>query len=430
AQPEVTRERMNVDSAYRTVEDYLSGRRAALVREPVGGLRRPFIDPSSVYTGQLWDWDAYFTLLALQPHLPVAPVARDCVQNFIEHQRDDGSMPYRIAADSTPGGERRPDDSPFNSAKPVLAQMALLGARDDPDWAAAALPALRSHTRHWEQTQHCRNGLFCWRSHRGSGADNHPGVYGRPLNATAGIDLNCLFVAEYRALASLCAAAGDAEHQTLFSSQAEQLAERVRHLLWDPVAEDFCHADVLSSTPEGVNQEADWAVPLRYRSWVGFYALWAGVATRAQAQRLVSRVFSSDDLVCEHGLRTLSSREPLFHLSRSANPSNWQGPVWVMSNYIAFSGLLRNGFTPQARHILEGTLTMLARDIERHGTLHEYYHPDTGEGLMNPGFLNWNLLATTMHREFAAATAEQDAATAEPGQSEPGRSAAGVQPQD
>ncbi|MGH3749042.1 MAG: hypothetical protein ACRDT8_16765, partial [Micromonosporaceae bacterium] len=85
---------------------------------------------------------------------------------------------------------------------------------------------------------------------------------------------------------------------------------------------------------------------------------------------------------------------------------------------------------PQARHILEGTLTMLARDIERHGTLHEYYHPDTGEGLMNPGFLNWNLLATTMHREFAAATAEQDAATAEPGQSEPGRSAAGVQPQD
>ena len=35
-------------------------------------------------------------------------------------------------------------------------------------------------------------------------------------------------------------------------------------------------------------------------------------------------------------------------------------------------------------------------DLEKEGALHEYYHPDTGEGLMTPGFLNWNGLVLQM----------------------------------
>ena len=35
-------------------------------------------------------------------------------------------------------------------------------------------------------------------------------------------------------------------------------------------------------------------------------------------------------------------------------------------------------------------LACLAKDYQANGCLHEYYEPDTGEGLTHPGFVNWN----------------------------------------
>ena len=33
---------------------------------------------------------------------------------------------------------------------------------------------------------------------------------------------------------------------------------------------------------------------------------------------------------------------------------------------------------------------------DRNGEMHEYYHPDTGEGVNNSGFQSWNLLVNNM----------------------------------
>ena len=48
------------------------------------------------------------------------------------------------------------------------------------------------------------------------------------------------------------------------------------------------------------------------------------------------------------------------------------------------------------QYLAEKTLELFARDIEAAGQLHEYYHPETGAPIMNPGFQNWNLLALNM----------------------------------
>jgi putative isomerase len=35
----------------------------------------------------------------------------------------------------------------------------------------------------------------------------------------------------------------------------------------------------------------------------------------------------------------------------------------------------------------------LAADIAANGTIHEFYHAETGQPLLSPGFLSWNMLA-------------------------------------
>lgn len=50
----------------------------------------------------------------------------------------------------------------------------------------------------------------------------------------------------------------------------------------------------------------------------------------------------------------------------------------------------------EARGLCEKTIRLFGRDIIRFGAMHEYYSPDDGEPVMNPGFQNWNMLVLNM----------------------------------
>jgi putative isomerase len=107
--------------------------------------------------------------------------------------------------------------------------------------------------------------------------------------------------------------------------------------------------------------------------------------------------YAADDrLRGRWGVRSLSNRESMYSLEFSSNPSNWLGPVWIIVNYFAWKGLARYGFKREADELADKTLALLAGDLQRNGSLNEYYHPDTGEALSHKGFIDWNLLVLEM----------------------------------
>jgi putative isomerase len=104
-----------------------------------------------------------------------------------------------------------------------------------------------------------------------------------------------------------------------------------------------------------------------------------------------TRTFNSN-----YGIRTLSRLEKQYNLGASNNPSNWCGPIWGVSNYMTFRGLQKYGYQEDARALAEKTVRLFGQDLEQSGSLHEYYHPDTGEPIMTHGFQNWNFLVLNM----------------------------------
>ena len=52
-----------------------------------------------------------------------------------------------------------------------------------------------------------------------------------------------------------------------------------------------------------------------------------------------------------YGIRSLSRLEKMYDLRASNNPSNWLGPVWGMTNYLVFRGLVKYGFDDDAREL-------------------------------------------------------------------------------
>ena len=130
--------------------------------------------------------------------------------------------------------------------------------------------------------------------------------------------------------------------------------------------------------------------------WSGFLTLWAGVATPEQAERVVERYRDTKSFNCEAGVRTLSPQEKMYRVAASNNPSCWLGPVWGISNYLTFRGLVKYGYMEDAIQLCERTIKLFGRDVLEHGVMHEYYSPDEGKPVINPGFQNWNMLVLNM----------------------------------
>lgn len=375
---------------------WVAARLPASLRPPQGNLSHPFIDPGAGYHDILWDWDCHFCALGLEPWAAqVAPYLVGSVRNFLAFQGPDGCIPYSLTPKSQVAGPRRRDEA-RNPAKPLLAQMTLLAARyggDETILAEAYEPLVR-FLAHWEATQCSRLGLFVWRSHRGSGSDNHPAVFGRPFDSSADVFLNCLMVEECRAMADIAERLG--RETAPWRQRADDLAGRITRLMWDERDGAFYNLDVGIADAGRVTQEVTWTVPLKFRAWTICMPLWAGIASPAQAARVAAHLMDRRGLRSPHGLRSLAADEPAYRIVAGSNPSDWQGPVWVVANHLAVAGLRRYGFASEATALVGDLVAMLEADLAATGELHEYYHPETGEGLTHPGFLNWNSLAVGM----------------------------------
>ena len=377
------------------------------MNEPTGVLKYKFMDPAANYRAQLWDWDSFFCGMALRDvYEDTAQYIKGCAMNFLDLQRIDGSIPYMITV-ATKYMEALPDLSlqvrdekcDLNSIKPLLAQMCVMAADklEDYSWVQENYEKLKKHIVHWEQTQQIGNGLFVWRSYRGSGTDNHPALYGRPLNSSVGVELNCFMYMEYQAMAKIAGTCDDAQMQAIYLKKAADLAEAINAHMWDPIDEIYYHLDALSAKPPLARQDVFWDVPLKFKAWTSFMPMYAGIATEEYAEKLVKKHLTNpNEFWSDYGLRTLAKNEPVYNLVESGNPSNWQGPIWIVSTYLMFKGLLNYGYRAEAEQVARNLLTNLCRDLTENGALHEYYNPETGISNINLGFMNWNALAGLM----------------------------------
>jgi putative isomerase len=402
----------------RLLEEHIRTNCEQMVREPSGQLTHPYTVPSSpdspYYSTALWDWDSWATSIALGQveadtdrlgHF--AEYERGSILNFLDHTDEDGVMPIQLTPDKTllHGDPTRAGGFAENMHKPVLAQHAamLVQRLRDAEWVRPHLGTIgRFVDRYLESHVDAATGLAYWQTDFAVGVDNDPSVYYRPAKSTASIYLNSLLYRELLALGYLLEELGDQPAATRRRRQAQDLADAVTEHLWDERDGTFYSAD-LNLRP--IDPE-DWlhrgaprawsSLLLRVDNWSSFLPLWAGLASREQAERMVERLRDDRTFDAAYGVRTLSRLEKMYDLRASNNPSNWLGPIWGVSNYLVFRGLVKYGFEEDAIELAEKTVELFGRDLETSGSLHEFYHPDTGEPIMTKGFQNWNFTVLNM----------------------------------
>ncbi len=359
-----------------------------VIKPPKGILKHEYLVPSGPYW-QLFDWDMYFMSVALSYDGVGKPVASS-VKNFLEFVDEyanwPGYAPREIAPDAL---WALPEQ-----CKPFLAQAAVRASLTLGDFKWLEEPNGESKKTNyqklvdtvafWENTRRAPDGLFRWYNGVESGVDNNPAVSDTPAEVTEGVDLQCYLTREYLALALLAEKLGKSEDAAKFRKNAEELERLVQQKMWSQTDGTFLNID--SRTGHFV----------RVKTWTNFVPLWAGIATREQADRMIEdHLLNAKEFWSANGVRTLAPDEPLY------NPRSgyWRGPVWVISNYLMMHGLLNYGYKSEARELASKTVRLLVDDLKSHGGMNECYNPETGEPAAGGKFLSWNLLAEHMVEE-------------------------------
>lgn len=394
------------------LREYIGQYAGQMLCEPGGQLNFPYIVPGSkFYSTTLWDWDSWLSNVALRqyglensefrtslPHFELG-----CLENFTQHTSQDGFMPIMISKEENSLFSVPTKDHLTNMHKPVFAQhAAFLQQQGVPipdsvrDVAAAFVKAYETYFFH-EKT-----GLFFWQDDFAIGVDNDPAAYFRPARSCASIYLNSLMYREILAVGSLYENSGDMKTAMKWKGRADALRDAVNRHCFDPRDQMYYSVDLNLLPNENVvglhsGAPRHWdCLLMRFDVWSNILPLWAGIANPDQAQGVMARFRDERTFNARYGIRTLSRMEKMYNLAATNNPSNWLGPVWGVANYLSWHAMVKYGFEEDAQLLAQKTIRLFGEDLDRTGTLHEYYNPDTGEAIITPNFINWNALVLNM----------------------------------
>jgi alpha,alpha-trehalase len=368
-----------------------------------GVLKYEYPIPAGYYK-QMWDWDGFFigAHLAHQDRAK-ARYLQGWVMNFATASRGinaDGWVPGVLWSIKLPAPKPVPGLGWF-MVKPFLAQGAVLASESVGDyrWVGPIWDDLRRINEYREKTQYDRKWkLFFWESALQSGEDNNVALTNdeKDRNAILAADLNTFQLREYKAMARLAEQMGKNNEAAEYRAKSERLREAIVRILWFPKEEMF------------FNVRRDNGQTVHHISGSNFIPLFEGLIPTKQGRALIGRyLWSRDFMLASHGIRSLSKQDSAFNNVSMIDPySNWQGPVWINTNYLYYLALKRYGFNKEAQALAEMLASMLLRDIQLSGSMHECYDGDTGQGLAPtaeqsenhkfPGFVGWNLLVQDM----------------------------------
>ena len=330
--------------------------------------------------GEYFDWDLYFENIYLS-YYGVSKFDFSNFAIFLSRQEPDGFISRTL-------GIAYP--KPNQMFKPFLAQLAVLGSQQTGsyEWLREKdYGQLQRYLDRWFAYDADHNGLPTWNSSDASGMDNQLSRSGDfDSYFDEGVDLACFLVRELQAMAIISGKLGKTKEQNEYQQHAQRLTKLINDVFWDE--KDGFYYDRNEKTGKKI----------RVKSVAGFFPLWAGVATPAQARRLVrEHLFNEKEFWLAYPVATYAKTEPDFYEGTTKGECNWRGSAWIPSNYMIFHGLIKYGYDREALELADRTYKMV---LDMNPVTREYYDSETGQGYgMNP-FWGWSSLGYIMPLEY------------------------------
>ena len=378
------------------LQEYATKIKPTIFKEPNGILRFRYLTAGVNSYPYLVDWDAIWGgisyLIDGDPH----PL-QESLLNLLDHVQPDGK------------GERviQPEmyGAPSFTNRPFLALGAFLLTRETgsaqwmPDWAWERLNSLLLY---WHANRTGRHGLVKWLQVDEGLSDNGLANWSWDNNTIEASDLNAQMVIEHSCASYIAARLGRQEASALHREYASALRTRLEAALWNDEARFYFSS---YNSPE----RTQLPIPIKCLHSTNLWPVWVGAASVERARQVIERyVLAPEHFWAAHGIRSMSMADSRYNNAahginlpasypNAVGPvgrcSNWQGPVWSITNYLAAIALKRYGFGTQAHEVAARIIRVHAEALRQHGVMFENYDADTGVPLgAEGGLASWALM--------------------------------------
>lgn len=210
-----------------------------------------------------------------------------------------------------------------------------------------------------------------------SGWDMTSRFYNR-CNEFLPVDLNSFLYAYEMDFAKAAGIFKNSNEQYQWQEKAIQRQQRMNKLMWNEEKGFFFDYDYVHK------QQSE------FYSLAGFVPLWASLATPEQAQRCVAKLSLfetdfgltiTDKASLPHDVDFSSAPEPLkITLETIIKHKQWDYPnIWPPLEYLTVMGLIRYGFTEDAKRIMEKSLAVHVKAFEKYNAMLEKVDGTNGD---------------------------------------------------
>lgn len=262
---------------------------------------------------------------------------------------------------------------------------------------------LLSWNRWWPKARGCGDGYLAWGTHRWdsngtrrvgslhlakyeSGLDNSPMFdEAKMLPETCTMDqvdvgLMSLYVMDCKALARIATILGKTEDRKELLARAETYGDKLQ-TLWDEKTGIFRNLRL------GTNQFLDVLSPCN------FYPMLAGVATQAQAERMMKEhYFNPEEFYGEYVMPASARNARGF-----SDNTYWRGRIWAPLNFLVYLGMRDYKVDAARKDLVERSFNLLMMNWKLNGGIYENYNSVNGRGGdhgASDAFYHWGALLT------------------------------------
>ena len=331
-----------------------------------------------------WSWDSWKHAVAL---IKIdKELAKNQVRTMYDHQNKDGMVADCIFRDTTI------EKHNWRDTKPPLSSWAIweiYKETQDTAFLNEMYPKLVNYHNWWYVFRdYDKDGLCEYGSTDGSliaakwesGMDNAIRfdkckiVEGSDYSInTESVDLNSYLAKEKEHLSKMAKVLKRSEH-TKWEQRFNTLSDRIRNNFYDKKSGYFY--DIDAETGEFLNKA------LGPEGWT---PIWCEIATKEQAEKVIEYMMDSTRFNTTVPLPTIDVSHPKF------DPQNgyWRGPVWLDQLWFGIDGLNKYGYFKES-DLLKNKVINNCVGLNKAGiSIHENYHPLTGEGL-NAKHFSWS----------------------------------------
>jgi hypothetical protein len=202
------------------------------------------------------------------------------------------------------------------------------------------------------------------------------------------LDLTLMMVKEARSLSEMAGFLGKEADKKRWKTLADSVSTLVNRRMWDDSTGFFYSVNKKDHSFQFLTRD------LRRQEIIGFLPLWAKAISGEMATRLVEVMTDTTRFWRRYGVPTLSAADPWY----SPNVDyccKWNGPVWLLWNYMVYEGLRDYGFHDTAHDLAKRMLDAVGVQLRKNHNFWESYSPDN-EVLNAPSNYIWDAIVARL----------------------------------